>query len=183
MDCSQGRNRQAIDGSGQTARRKHETGNQRRYAPVYHKEADRSLPQFRLKKWKREMSDRQKKNRARKPVYDFRALSFCGCCCGKCYAIERHFRGKRYKVSPIRFSRPESLANQGIFRAYCVTGARLFLMRSAACLRVIRFRQSGQYLTLLELDAKDVPHSVHFFLSPVGKAPHRAAYQREAPQP
>ena len=33
----QGRNRQAIDGSGQTARRKHETGNQRRYAPVYHK--------------------------------------------------------------------------------------------------------------------------------------------------
>lgn len=80
-----------------------------------------------------------------KSVYDFRALSFCGCCCGKCYAIERHFRGKRYKVSPIRFSRPESLANQGIFRAYCVTGARLFLMRSAACLRVIRFRQSGQY--------------------------------------
>ena len=28
----------------QTARRKHETGNQRRYAPVYHKEADRSPP-------------------------------------------------------------------------------------------------------------------------------------------
>ena len=26
------------------ARRKHETGNQRRYAPVYHKEADRSPP-------------------------------------------------------------------------------------------------------------------------------------------
>ena len=37
------RNRQAIDGSGQTARRKHETGNQRRYAPVYHKEADSCL--------------------------------------------------------------------------------------------------------------------------------------------
>ena len=101
-----------------------------------------------------------------KSVYDFRALSFCGCCCGKCYAIERHFRGKRYKVSPIRFSRPESLANQGIFRAYCVTGARLFLMRSAACLRVIRFRQTGQYLTLLEVDAKNAPHSVHFFLPP-----------------
>ena len=33
-----------FDGSGQTARRKHETGNQRRYAPVYHKEADRSPP-------------------------------------------------------------------------------------------------------------------------------------------
>ena len=44
----QGRNRQAIDGSGQTAGRKHETGNQRRYAPVHHKEADRSLPQFPL---------------------------------------------------------------------------------------------------------------------------------------
>ena len=40
----QGRNRQAIDGSGQTAGRKHETGNQRRYAPVHHKEADRSPP-------------------------------------------------------------------------------------------------------------------------------------------
>lgn len=71
------------------------------------------------------------------------------------------------KVSPIRFSRPESPVNQGIFRAYCVTGARLFLMRSAACLRVIRFRQTGQYLTLLEVDAKNAPHSVHFFLSPV----------------
>ena len=30
--------------SGQTAGRKHETGNQRRYAPVHHKEADRSPP-------------------------------------------------------------------------------------------------------------------------------------------
>ena len=29
-------------------------------------------------------------------------------------------------------------------------------MRSAACLRVIRFRQTGQYLTLLELDAKNI---------------------------
>jgi len=32
---------------------------------------------------------------------------------------------------------------------------------------VIRFRQTGQYLTLLEVDAKNAPHSVHFFLSPV----------------
>ena len=32
-------------------------------------------------------------------------------------------------------------------------------MRSAACLRVIRFRQSGQYLTLLEVDAKIVSMS------------------------
>ena len=43
----------------------------------------------------------------------------------------------------------------------------LSLMRSAACLRVIRFRQSGQYLTLLEVDAKNAPHTVHFFLSSV----------------
>ena len=27
--------------------------------------------------------------------------------------------------------------------------------------------QTGQYLTLLEVDAKNAPHSVHFFLSPV----------------
>ena len=39
------------------------------------------------------MSDRQKKNRTRKPVYDFRALSFYGCCFRECYAVERHFRG------------------------------------------------------------------------------------------
>ena len=47
------------------------------------------------------------------------------------------------------------------------TRVRLFLIRSAACLRVIRFRQTGQYLTLLEVDAKNALHSVHFFLSPV----------------
>ena len=37
-----------------------------------------ALPQFPLEEMEREMSDRQKKNRARKPVYDFRALSFMG---------------------------------------------------------------------------------------------------------
>ena len=117
---------------------------------------------------RKQNADKGKKRTGRgKPVYDFRALSFCGCCFRECYAVERHFRGQRYKVSPIQFSRPESPVNQGFFRAYCATGARLFLMRSAACLRVIRFRQSGQYLTLLELDAKNAPHSVHFFLSPV----------------
>ena len=26
-------------------------------------------------------------------VYDFRALSFYGCCFRECYAVERHFRG------------------------------------------------------------------------------------------
>ena len=44
---------------------------------------------------------------------------------------------------------------------------RIFFIRSAACLRVIRLRHSGQYLTLLELDAKNAPHSVHRFLSSV----------------
>ena len=34
-------------------------------------------------------------------------------------------------------------------------------MRSAACLRVIRFRQSGQYLTLFELEANAAPQTVH----------------------
>ena len=43
--------------------------------------------------------------------------------------------------------------------SYCVTWARRFLMRSAACFRVMRFRQSGQYLTLLELEAKDAPQT------------------------
>ena len=62
---------------------------------------------------------------------------------------------------------PKSPAIKGFFRPYCVTRVRFFLMRSAACLRVIRFRQSGQYLTLLEVDAKNVPHTVHFFLSSV----------------
>ena len=36
-------------------------------------------------------------------------------------------------------------------------------MRTAACLRVIRFRQSGQYLTLFDFDTKNVPHSVQRF--------------------
>lgn len=52
-----------------------------------------ALPQFPLEEMEREMSDRQKKNRARKPVYDFRALSFYGCCFRECYAVERHFWG------------------------------------------------------------------------------------------
>ena len=88
----------------------------------------------------------------------------------KCYAVERHFCGKRYKTLAASFSHPESPVNQGFFCPYCVTRARRFLMRSAACLRVIRFRQSGQYLTLLEVDAKEAPHSVQRFLSSVLKS-------------
>ena len=64
-------------------------------------------------------------------------------------------------------SRLKSGMAQGLFRAYCVTRARRFRIRSAACLRVIRLRQSGQYLTLFDFDAKDAPHTVHFFLSSV----------------
>lgn len=43
-------------------------------------------------------------------------------------------------------------------------------MRSAACLFVIRFRQSGQYLTLFDFEAKDAPHTVQRFLSSVLKS-------------
>ena len=57
-----------------------------------------------------------------------------------------------------------------LFCPYRVTAARRFLMRSAACLRVIRFRQSGQYLTLFDFDTKNVPHSVQRFLSSVLKS-------------
>lgn len=77
-----------------------------------------------------------------------------------CYSAERHFKGIRYKTLAASFSSTESPVNQGFFCPYCVTRARRFLMRSAACLRVIRFRQSGQYLTLLKVDAKEAPHSV-----------------------
>lgn len=42
---------------------------------------------------------------------------------------------------------------------------RCFRLRSAACLRCIRFRQSGQYFTLFELEAKDAPHTAQRRLS------------------
>jgi hypothetical protein len=62
-------------------------------------------------------------------------------------------------------SRLKSGMAQGLFRAYCVTRARRFRILSAACLRVIRLRQSGQYLTLFEVDANAAPHSAHRRLS------------------
>ena len=49
-----------------------------------------ALPQFPLEEMEK---GNVRKNRARKPVYDFRALSFYGCCFRECYAVERHFRG------------------------------------------------------------------------------------------
>lgn len=88
----------------------------------------------------------------------------------ECYAVEPRFQRKRYSVSPMPVSRRLCPVNQGFFRPYCVTVARRFLMRSAACLRVIRFRQPGQYLTLFDFDTKNVPHSVQRFLSSVLKS-------------
>ena len=87
-----------------------------------------------------------------------------------CYAVEPRFQRKRYSVSPMPVSHRLCPVNQGFFRPYCVTAARRFLMRSAACLRVIRFRQSGQYLTLFDFDTKNVPHSLQRFLSSVLKS-------------
>ena len=106
----------------------------------------------------------------RQPTKDCPRPVLCRCVFGICYAIERHFQGIRYKTLAASFSSTESPVNQGFFCPYYVTRARRFLMRSAACLRVIRFRQSGQYLTLLEVDAKEVPHSVQRFLSSVLKS-------------
>ena len=87
--------------------------------------------------------------------------------CLECYAVERHFWGFRYQVSTMLFSSRQNRINQGFFRPYRVTRARRFLMRSAACLRVMRFRHSGQYLTLFDFEAKNAPHSVQRFLSSV----------------
>lgn len=42
---------------------------------------------------------------------------------------------------PLRETRPESLINQAPFRPYCVTRARLFLMRSAALSLALKYNQ------------------------------------------
>ena len=110
------------------------------------------------------------KKRARQPVSWPPRPLFHRCSLGKCYAVESHFWGFRYKVSSNEFSRAASPVNQGYFRPYRVTRARRFLMRSAACLFVIRLRQSGQYLTLFDFDAKNAPHTVQRFLSSVLKS-------------
>ena len=90
---------------------------------------------------------------------------FVGAALRVCYAVERCFCGFRYKSPVMLKSRLKSGMAQGLFRAYCVTRARRFRIRSAACLRVIRLRQSGQYLTLFEVDANAAPHSAHRRLS------------------
>ena len=90
---------------------------------------------------------------------------FVGAAVNVCYAVEHCFCGFRYKSLVVLKSRLKSGIAQGLFRAYCVTRARRFRIRSAACLRVIRLRQSGQYLTLFEVDANAAPHSAHRRLS------------------
>ena len=78
----------------------------------------------------------------------------------------------REKVFCIAYAsfKPFMPCKSRLFCPYCVTRVRRFLMRSAACLRVIRFRQSGQYLTLFDFDTKNMPHSVQRFLSSVLKS-------------
>ena len=87
-----------------------------------------------------------------------------------CYDVKLCFKKGGYKTLAASFSITESPVNQGFFCPYYVTRARRFLMRSATCLRVIRFRQSGQYLTLFDFDTKNMPHSVQRFLSSVLKS-------------
>ena len=116
-----------------------------------------------------ELHEKSKRTGRRQPTKDCPRPVLCRCVFDICYAVERHFEGIRYKTLAASFSSTESPVNQGFFCPYCVTRARRFLMRSAACLRVIRFRQSGQYLTLLEVDAKEAPHSVQRFLYSVLK--------------
>ena len=108
-----------------------------------------------------------KKEWARQPVSWPPRPLFHRCSFWECYAVESLFSGFRYKVLPNGFSHAVSPVNQALFRPYRVTRARFFLMRSAACLFVIRFRQSGQYLTLFDFEAKDALHTVHRLLSSV----------------
>ena len=90
---------------------------------------------------------------------------FVGAALRVCYAVKHCFCGFRHKSPVMLKSCLKSGMAQGLFRAYCVTRARRFRILSAACLRVIRLRQSGQYLTLFEVDANAAPHSAHRRLS------------------
>ena len=77
-----------------------------------------------------------------------------------CYAVEPHFYRVRYQSLTHAGNAPGTPCKAGCFALYRVIRARLFRIRSAACFRVIRFRQSGQYFAWLELDAKAAPHTV-----------------------
>lgn len=105
------------------------------------------------------------KDGARQPMMATAPRLFAGAALGACYAVEHCFCGFRHKSPVMLKSCLKSSMAQGLFRAYCVTRARRFRIRSAACLRVIRLRQSGQYLTLFEVDANAAPHSAHRRLS------------------
>ena len=62
-------------------------------------------------------------------------------------------------IDNITFSCLKALENKASESPYFVTRARFFLIRSAACLRVMYFLQSGQYLTLFDVEAKAAPHT------------------------
>ena len=84
-----------------------------------------------------------------------------------CYAVEPHFYKVRYQSLTHAGNAPGTPCKVGCFALYRVIRARLFRIRSAACFRVIRFRQSGQYFAWLELDAKAAPHTVQRRISSV----------------
>ena len=77
------------------------------------------------------------------------------------------FAGLGINSLPMQENAPGTPYKMGCFALYRVIMARLFLIRSAACFRVTRFRQSGQYFAWLELDAKVAPHTVQRRISSV----------------
>ena len=84
-----------------------------------------------------------------------------------CYAVEPHFYRVRYQSLTHAGNAPGTPCKVGCFALYRVIRARLFRIRSAACFRVIHFRQSGQYFAWLELDAKAAPHTIQRRISSV----------------
>ena len=79
-----------------------------------------------------------------------------------CYSVESHFYRVRYQFLTHAENMPGTPCKVGFFTLYRVIMAHLFLIRSAACFCVIRFRQSGQYFMCFEIDAKVAPHTFGF---------------------
>ena len=112
------------------------------------------MAQFGKRLTKRKDGTRQLMNSHRAP--SFHRCSF-NC---MCYAVEPHFYGGRCQSLTNAGKVSGTPCKVGCFALYRVIRARLFRIRSAACFRVIRFLQSGQYFAWLELDAKAAPHTV-----------------------
>ena len=107
-----------------------------------------------------------KKTERRQPTKDCpRPVMYVYFCI--CYAVEPHFYRVRYQFLTYAENAPGTPCKVGYFDLYRVIRARLFRIRSAACFRVIRFRQSGQYFAWLELDTKAAPHTVQRRISSV----------------